>query len=269
MRITTTGTTIKNHSMGAKAGRIVLLLIAAAFLLSCATGHDQQQMKMHMNMGIAYMKSKNFNSALKEFMAAERISSDNAELHYYIGACFYTKRLLNEAAREFQRAIELKKNYSEAHNYLGTVYLEMERYDLAIGEFEQALSNVVYETPSLALNNMGWAYYKKGDMKNALKQYHMAITREPESIILPLIYNNMGRAYLEHNDVDQAISAFEDALDAAPTLIEPRYWLGISYVRKGDAQRAVRELRAVVSANAESEMGMNAAEHLRILTGKN
>lgn len=259
---------MKNHSVKANVGRLLLLLTVTAFLLSCTTVQDQEQMKMHMNMGIAYMKSKDFNSALKEFMSAERLSSDNAELHYYIGACFYTKRLLNEAAREFQRAVELKKNYSEAHNYLGTVYLEMDRYDLAIGEFEQALSNVVYETPSLALNNMGWAYYKKGDMQNALRQYHMAITREPESVILPLIYNNMGRAYLESNDVEQAISAFKRALDAAPTLIEPRYWLGISYVRKGDAKRAVKELRAVVSANAESELGISAAEHLRILTGK-
>lgn len=258
----------RNRSITVRLALLGLSLAMAVVLASCTTVQDREQTKMHMNMGIAYMKSKDFTSALREFMTAERLSPDDAELHYYIGACFYTKRMYNDAAREFERAIKLRKDYSEAHNYLGTVYLETDRYDEAIGEFEKALSNVLYGTPSLALNNMGWAYYKKGDLKNALRQYRMALTREPESVILPLIYNNMGRVYLESNNVEQAISAFNRALEVAPTLVEPRYWLGISYLKKGDAKHAVEALRAVVSANAESELGIKAAEHLRILTGK-
>jgi len=78
---------------------------------------------------------------------------------------YHGKGMKDKAIEEFKKATSLNENYSEAHNYLGTLYLDRRLWDEAIAEFEKALSNNVYDTPSLALYNIAWAYYSKGITK--------------------------------------------------------------------------------------------------------
>jgi tetratricopeptide (TPR) repeat protein len=167
-----------------------------------------------------------------------------------------------EAKREFKKALSIKPDYSEANNYMGTIYLEEGLYDKAIEKFDLALSNVFYETPAKALNNIGLAYYKKGDYKTALIKYESALKREPDTITLLLIQKNMGIACLAKHDIDKAVFHLERAIDMAPGMIELRYWLGISYLEKGNREKAVEEFRAVIETNLESVFGLKAREQL-------
>jgi len=69
----------------------------------------------------------------------------------------------SKAITHFKKAIELKQNFSEAYNDLGNTYLILSKWDLAIIYFEKALENTLYATPHFAQNNLGQAYYKKGE----------------------------------------------------------------------------------------------------------
>jgi len=213
-------------------------------------------------MGTAYLKSGQFSPALREFITAQRLSPDDPEIHYFAGLSYYGSGMKEEAKREFQRALSIKPDYSEARNYMGTIYLEEGLYDKAIEQFDLSLSNVFYKTPAIALNNIGWAYYKKKDYKAALIQYEAAIKREPNTIILPLIQKNMGIACLAEHNINKAIYHLKKAIDMAPGMIESRYWLGISYLEEGNREKATAELRAVAESDPESVFGLQAREKL-------
>ncbi|MBW2675174.1 MAG: tetratricopeptide repeat protein [Deltaproteobacteria bacterium] len=243
---------------------ILLAILAAAILLTgCATSRqDRERASSHVTMGSAYLKSGQFSSALREFLVAQRLSPDDPEIHYYTGLSYYGSGLKEEAKAEFEAALSIKPDYSEAHTYLGTIYLEEGLYDGAIEAFDRALSNMLYETPAIALNNIGWAYYKKGDYQTALTKYEAALRREPDTIIRPLIQQNRGIAYLAGHNIDKAVYYLKKSIDSAPGMTEARYWLGISYLEGGNRQKAIQELRLAVETNPESVFGLKAREKL-------
>ncbi|MEA2014187.1 MAG: tetratricopeptide repeat protein [Thermodesulfobacteriota bacterium] len=242
---------------------LLSVIICMIFFSSCATSQkDRERASSHVNMGTAYLKSGQFSPALREFLTAQRLSPDDPKICYYSGLSYYEIGMKKEAKTEFQKALSIQPDYSEAHNYMGTIYLEDGLYDMAIREFDLAISNIFYETPAIALNNIGWAYYKKNDYKTALKKYQAALKREPDTIILPLIQKNMGIAYLSERSVNKAISHLKKAIDMAPGMIESRYWLGLSYLEGGNREKAIRELQSVIAANPGSDLGLKAKKKL-------
>jgi len=120
-------------------------------------------------------------------LEAEKYYSGNPKVHYFLAMAYHGKGLKDKAVEELQKAISLDSNYSEAHNYLGTLYSDRGEWDKAIEEFEKALANHLYETPSMALYNMAWAYYSKKDYKTALEKYQEAVNTDPMSRLRPQI----------------------------------------------------------------------------------
>ncbi len=253
--------------LGAKTGLArfaILTIIMALFCLSgCATSsQDRERASSHVTMGTAYLKSGHFTPALREFLTAQRLSPNDPQIRYYTGLAYYGNGLKSEAKEQFHAAVSFRSDYSEAHNYLGTIYLEEGRHDRAIEAFNRALSNMLYETPAVALNNIGWAYYQKGDWQTALTKYEAALTREPDTPIRPLIQKNTGIAYLAGHNVDAAIHFLTKAVDSAPGMIESHYWLGVSHLEAGNREKAIRELQSVIETSPDSVFGAKAREKL-------
>jgi Tfp pilus assembly protein PilF len=250
---------------------IPCMIIALSLILGCGAKriNKEQQSRVHLDLGIAYIKSRQYTTALRELIAAENMNPKDAEIHYYMGLTYYGKGLNDEAAEEFRKALSLNPDYPEAHNYLGTVYLEMDLYDKAIEEFSHALANVLYETPAVSLNNIGWSYYKKGNNKKAIEHYTKALRKEPDTILIPIIHNNIGLAYLDEYNIDEAVLNFKKAVEIAPSLAEPRYWLGICYLKKGLNKSASQAFKTVLRINPESRFGLLARERLNTISKEN
>ena len=236
-------------------------------MASCATvpfnnTPNKEKARVHVDMGTAYLKSGRYSSALREFISAEKLNPGDPEIHYYLGISYYGIRFDDKAIAEFKKAIDLKSNYPEAHNYLGSNYFQKGLYDKAIKEFQMAISDEMYETPAIALNNMGWAYYKKGDYKTAIAKYNEALTRDPHTNIPFLIQKNIGIAYLADNQTNKAIHHLKESLKIAPYIAETHYWLGMIYLKKKEYKKAVKELRVAVEINPESRFGQKAKKQL-------
>jgi type IV pilus assembly protein PilF len=232
------------------------------FFTGCLTPYDYERARVHKDVGTAYIESGQYNAALKELLQAEKHTPNEAQIHYYLGIAYYGKGMNDNATQEFRKAIDLKKDYSEAHNYLGTIYLNAGQWDMAIESFNRALENNVYDTPALALYNMGWAYYKKRDYATALNKYAEAIRREPNTILLPMIEKNMGLMNFEQGRLDEAIQHFKDALKIAPDFAESRYWLGECYLKQQRTDEARAAFQAVVKSSPESRFGVLAQTKL-------
>jgi type IV pilus assembly protein PilF len=241
---------------------ISLLLIPSG----CATSRwKQEQAGVHMKMGIGQLESRQYHEAMKEFLAAQKMDPSDARIYYYLGIAYKGKGLREQAIESFEKALSLKPDYAEASNYLGTVYLEMEHWDKAIGLFEKAVSNTMYDTPAVALYNMGWAYHNKGDYGMALVKYREAIARQPNSVLLPLIEKNMGLASFAQDDFAQASEHFQKSLSMAPYLVESLYWLGECHAKLLDKPAALKAFQEVLNLAPESPLGQSARKRIEEL----
>lgn len=243
--------------------RAVIIALIAIIMTACATSTAQkEQAESLMNIGLAYLTSERFTDALREFLKAEELVPRDPRVHYYIGIAYFEKGLVDKAVHHMNKAISLKEDYSDVHNFLGNIYLSLNQWDKAIDSFKRALNNVLYETPDKALFNMGRAYYGKGDYQTAIKYYTDAKNKYPGTIPIPVIDHHIGMAYYGVGNFNQAAQSFRRALEQAPSLHESRFWLGYSYLKLNDQNRASEEFKTIVKEAPESELGIEAKKNL-------
>jgi type IV pilus assembly protein PilF len=243
---------------------IAVLLCCQIIIFSCTnTPWHKEQAEVFLNKGISLIQAGQFNNALKALIEAEKYSAGDPKIHYYMGMAYHGNGLRDKAIDEFKTAISLKENYSEAHNYLGTLYMDMEQWDKAIAEFDKALANDIYDTPSFALYNSGWAYYNKKDYQHALIQYQQALQRDPETILRPQIEKNIGLIYLAQVNLPEAIRHLKTAVELSPSLYDAQLFLGESYLKIKDKNSAKKAFQAVIKYSPQSAYGRKAKEYLQ------
>ena len=106
-----------------KKASILLVALMAFMVTDFALGHaeeelfDTQAATQHLDKGIAYLKVKNFDAAIKEFETAAEINPD-AEPYYYLGYAYYLKSRTSsgdsriKSRENFERAYEIDPNFS-------------------------------------------------------------------------------------------------------------------------------------------------------------
>lgn len=243
------------------AGKLVAIISVwiglCLWIAGCATSPwSREQADIHMDIGIAYIQSGKYNSALKELLQAEKMGKANPKVHYYLGVAYHGKGLNELAISEIEKAVNMDPKYSEAHNFLGAIYISMEKWDRAIEAFEKALANILYDTPAVAHFNMGWAYYKKGNYEAALRQYELALVSEPDTVLVPLIEKNRGIVLLAQGRNDEAIKHLQKSLELMPSLAETHYWLGQCFMGQNKREKARAAFHEAVKLAPDTEWGM-------------
>lgn len=247
-----------------RAGYLLLLLLLIG-LAACSNKARILEAGNRINIGTAYLGSGQYNSAMKELLEAQRLTPNNPKVHYLLGIAYHGKGLDEKAIEHFQRAIGLNPQDSSGHNYLGAIYLDQGRPDEAIASFNRALANIIYDNPATTLYNLGRAYYEKGQYDEALKQYRDAASREPDTILMPLIEKETGRCWLAKDDTDEAIRHFLKSIEIAPSLAESHYWLGMSYRKQNRSDEAAAAFRTAAKIAPDSEFGRKAQEQMRTM----
>jgi len=243
--------------------KLIFRIGAAAALmvfLSCAMKpiHNitaEQEARNHVDMGIAFLKSKAYTQALEEFLAAEKLSPEDPEIAYYVGIAYYGKGLRAEAEASFRKALRLRPDYSEAWNFLGTLLLESRNYDGAIEAFNKALTNVLFKNPGTSLYNLGIAYFQKGDYSRSVQSFEEAIRRDPNTVLAPLIHKSMGVSFLKWGNYGKAIDSLQKSAELSPYIAETHYWLGLSYLEAGRREKGIEELELAASLGKDTEYG--------------
>lgn len=243
---------------------IFLFLIIALTVTGCV---NYEAANRHLNYGMAYIETGQYTPALKELMEADRNNPRDHRIKYYLGVCYHGKGLTKEAVAEFKKAVSLKPDYSEAHNYLGLLYTESGQLDEAIAEFRAALSNLLYETPTYAMSNLGWAYYKKGDYNAALAQYQEILNRDPYASILPIVERNIGIVLLARGQYGEALPHLRKCLEIAPEFAadQTRYWIGKALLGQGNTREAESEFLASIKFAPNSKFAQDSAAELENL----
>ena len=246
-----------------RISRIALVFLAIG-LFSCSANLElrKKQGEASKNLGGEYYKKGDYTSALRAFLKAEKLYSDDPYLHYDLGLTYKAKKKLDLAVKHFEKAIEMKPDYAPAKNALGTVYLDKKEWDTAIAYFKEVTGNLLYTTPHLPLSNIGWAYYNKKEYPLAEKFYRDALEVEPKFINalrgLGLVYIAMGR-------ISEAIATLERAIKNYPRFAHLYLDLGKAYTLSHDYKKALNAYDKIIELVPDTALASEAEKEANLI----
>jgi tetratricopeptide (TPR) repeat protein len=199
----------------------------------------------YINLANLYKKEKRLRDAVEVL----KIGHENVPSNYFI---FFSllQNLQEDGQYEniiqaFQGKGYLQMEYDPAiWNLLGNAYYKTRNFEKAIDQYEMALS--IDAESQLLFANLGEAQFslavKKKDkimLHKALKSFQTATELDPD---YSLAYVGLGKAQRLRGNFDAAITAFKRSLEIDDKLNEALFMLGLTYLEKGDKNKALVKL---------------------------
>jgi type IV pilus biogenesis/stability protein PilW len=245
----------------------VVVIASISLLMACATTQsvspkDTANARVHYDVAIDFFGKGEMRSALRELLRAVKLDPTLSLAHNALGLIYHDLGHLEEAEEHYKEAIKLKPKFSEAHNNFGTLLIDKGRYDDAIVAFQTALGDILYATPSLAEGNLGWAYYKAGNIKASLKHLRNAVAMNPKFC---RGYEWLARISLAIEESDQVVASGRrfkkfclDDPDIKKTIAQSyidqmEYYWALGYLKQGQHDEA-RDLFAACSKSESDKV---------------
>jgi len=155
----------------------------------------------------------------------------------------------------FQHTIEVTPDNYLAHNYLGFWFFGKGRLAEALEQYHLALKiNPGYED---ALDNLGNALASQGKLDEAIPLYEAALRTRPNQAEL---HNNFGNALARIGKIDEAIPHYLVALAQNPEYADAHNNLGIALAMQGEEDEAISHFHDAIRykpdyASAHSNLG--------------
>jgi len=112
---------------------IFILFLFSSFLFS------SNEFLNKVNLGLSYLKIKDYERAISYFNQAKNLSPDNPVVYYYLGEAYFRKGDLKKAMEYYKEAIEREPTNPGFHYSLGYLYLAQNDRKKAIEEFNKVL----------------------------------------------------------------------------------------------------------------------------------
>lgn len=233
-----------------------------------------------------------------EFAAAEtmlkqslRVDSLYARAHYNLGLVYHKENRMKESIDEYTRAIAIRPYYYNPVYNLGLLYYDIADYERALVWFQKAVSIKKSTEAASGYYNMGLAYERLKDLKEAENAYKEALRLKPGFVearynlaLLRMedgryreavadlektaalgfkkrkLYTNIGICCAKLDRNEDAMRAYEEAVTVAPD--DPQGWfnLALSRNRLGQGQKAIEAYhKALALDSAYSEASFNLA----------
>jgi DNA-binding winged helix-turn-helix (wHTH) protein/Tfp pilus assembly protein PilF len=138
------------------------------------------------------------------------------------------------------RALEIDSELAEAHAELGFIHFI---YDFDVERSQRAFRRALEANPQcfIAHRYLGALRIACGDTDSALCSFRLAQTVQPLAVH---INANIGMAYYFGGRYDQAVLQLETTLKMQPSFDVARSFLGRSFLRIGDFERAIHHFTA-------------------------
>lgn len=168
--------------------------------------------------------------------------------------------LAHHALGEFERAKTYLSAYQEKHprqagarKLLGSIYLAEKQYDRAIAQLQPVLRAQSGDAQALSL--MGSAQMGKGNHAQAARMFQEAAQADDSAAI----QTGLGLSLLGIGQREAGFAALLRAYEQAPATAQAGVPLALTYLKRGDAKRAV----AIVDALAKAEPANAALRNLQ------
>ena len=183
------------------------------------------------------------DEAIRLYREALAIDDSSPALYLGLGDCLNRAGLYTEAEAAFERVLELEPDSFAAHYNRGVTTSLQGRDDEAIEHFERALAmSDAHPLMPAALNNLATIHLESGDRARAIARWEDAVAAAPP--VLEPRYN-LALRRIEDGRTGEAIALLEDAARLSPNHERVQTLLGLSYLRDGRGDEAYRSLALV------------------------
>jgi Flp pilus assembly protein TadD len=183
---------LRNAGLSRRAGEFMRMYVRATVAIACLValaGCSASSLKLGWaeddpppaNPEITGSVSAPDPLAVKDAMLGGDPSDDLS-----LGKRHYREKNYGLAEQHFRRATEKLPRDGEAWLGLAASYDRLKRYELADRAYSQALT--IYGPRPEVLNNIGYSFLLRGDLRKARAKFAEAQTRDPEN---PTIANNI------------------------------------------------------------------------------
>lgn len=196
-----------------------------------AIGVNPSNPQAHAKLGQLYFDFDKYSVAEYELRRAISLKTDYAFAYFILGQLYVKKKECPAALVAFHNSLKFETvpAYKDQtakqmmdlgipssvvdHFALGFEELNSSQWELAQTEFEAATALTNVPLKAVALNNLGYAYTRAGNLPLSITKYKQALTLSPHG--LPELYYNLGTAYFQEKNLAAAEQAFKQCLKEA------------------------------------------------------
>jgi len=220
----------------------------------------QPQPQTPFRIGMSYFGKGEYDKAIIEFEKSIESDENHTESYYYLGQCYLQKGIIEYNNKNIFKAYSL---YRKANKFAEQV---IPQYEKIIEDNPRDLNSYL---------RLGYIYEVRSivpfinDYDKALEYYLKALDLEtgssPAGNTGILIYLNVriGYVYFEKKKYSQAIEYLEIAEKMSPQNVEVAYYLGLSYDKIGEIEKAREFLSRVIEFAPQSEFAQEAEKKLK------
>lgn len=185
------------------------------------------------NLGLCYVNLEEFELALKAFLQAVAVKSDDATSYFYIATIYDRLQDFDNAEKYYKKVLSIRPEHIDTYKNLALLSFRNDDFNVAIEILNKAIE---FETGDFELYYMlSSCFMTNGDIDSALKNLNIARELEPTSA---QIINSIGSCYLKLNDTKKALEYFEQAFEIDPYDPIANFNIGLIYDAEGDHARA-------------------------------
>jgi tetratricopeptide (TPR) repeat protein len=152
-----------------------------------------------------------------------------------------------DAEIDFNWAIGLNPNYASAYQYYGTLLANLGRFDEAMAKFEKARELDPSSLPIKA--SIATLYFYTRQYDEAVRRWREIQKADPS---INWVYYYLGLAYLQKGSANKALRAFEDAASKPDGSTLGSVGRACVYAATGKREKAEAELQALVERSKQA-----------------
>ncbi|NBX75837.1 MAG: tetratricopeptide repeat protein [Proteobacteria bacterium] len=242
------------------------VLFCIAFLGACShfsdSSKERDRAKLYLQLSSDMFAQRNYPKSLEFCLESIQVDPDFAPALNHLGIIYMETKRFNKAEEAFNQALKKQPQYPEVLNNLGVLMNRQDRFSEAVGFFDRALKSDNYVTPENALTNMGYSYFRLGNLTKAKVYHQRALDILPDFC---LANKNLGDVYAKDKKFPKAVDFYNKALSTCPLYEESHYKLGLALMKMGQRNMAKNELEKLVQRHKAGPYVDRSQEVLKFL----
>lgn len=152
------------------------------------------------------------------------------------------------AIRDYRKVLELRPDTVEARVNLGAALSHIGDFDGAIAMYQSALPSISQKNPVLL--NLGLAYYKKSDFRNAAEQFEIVHKAQPEDVRVAIL---LGDSDLHLDKPATAVTLLEPLENRNSRNLDFEYVYGSALIKAGKRRDGVAHIEKVAEQGKSAD----------------
>ncbi len=211
---------------------------------------DPQSGAAYANLGVVYMRRKQWSQALENLGKAEHLMPQVPGIRLNIGLAYYRQSEFLKAIPPFESVVRDEPAAVQPRYLLGLCYFFTEKWSDAADTLEPLWPQESTQPSYLYVLSIAAHRAGKKDLdERATTQLVRTGENSPEFHLF------MGKAHLNLQQYDQALADFQAAAAANPNLTFVHFNLGLAYLKKQDYEHARDEF--LKDAAIEPDLALN------------